>query len=106
VDEPPGELVPYEVAYSGLVRQRLNALLNRAAERGLGEVALAAVKEIHRRLRIYPQFGQPLLDLVKRPAQLWIGVVPPLVVYHGLDEESRTVLVASPIRPLPRSGLD
>jgi hypothetical protein len=71
----------------------------------LSAPVLQAVRQIDERLRIYPQFGQPLRDLVLEPLQLWIGVVPPLVVQYILDEERRVVMVVVPILPLPRSGL-
>ncbi len=96
---------PYRVSYSELVRQELRDLLARASARGLGRDALTAVKEIDRRLRIYPQFGQPLQDLQQRPAQLWVGTVPSLVVRYVLDEANRQVTVVVPISPLPGLGL-
>ena len=98
------EPVPYRVAYSGRVRAELSRLGARAKATGLAAPFIAAVKEIDHRLRIYPQFGQPLCDLKLEPAQLWIGVVPPLVVRYSLDEERRLVMVAFPFLPLPRSG--
>jgi hypothetical protein len=63
------------------------------------------VKEIDTRLRSYPQFGQPLQDLLLEPGQAWIGTVPPLVVKYVLDEEKRQVTVVVPLSPLPESGL-
>src|SRR2546422_6065580 len=105
MSEPTSPL-PYRVAYSGRVRHKLQTLVARAKARGLGQQLLAAVKEIDHHLRIYPQFGQPLRDLKLEPAQLWIGVVPPLVVHYVLDEERRVVMVPVPIVPLPRSGLE
>jgi hypothetical protein len=97
--------VPYHVYYSQRVREELVALAARAREVGLGSRVLAAAREIDRRLQLYPQFGQPLRDLSVKPAQLWIGVVPPLVVQYVLDEEKRLVMVVLPFRPLTRSGL-
>ena len=58
------------------------------------------VRPHHARLRIYPQFGQPLQDLFAHPAQSWIGVVPPLVVKYIVDESRRQVIVSYPIKPL------
>jgi hypothetical protein len=87
------------------VRNELKALLARARAHGLGPQVLAAVKEIDRRLQIYPQFGQPLRSLALEPAQLWIGVVEPLTVQYVLDEERHLVMVVVPLRPLPTSGL-
>jgi hypothetical protein len=104
VSELPDEPVPYQVVYSELVRTELRPLMVRARQRGLGQQVLAALKEIDRRLRIYPQFGQPLRDLVLEPAQLWIGVVPPLVVQYVLDEERRLVMVAGAHRAAVQVG--
>ena len=83
----------------------MRALVARARDRGLGSHVLAAVREPDRRLRVYPQFGQPLRDLRLEPAQVWIAVVPPLTVQYVLDEERRSVFVVTPIVPLPESGL-
>ncbi len=66
---------------------------------------VGALRELERRLRIYPQFGQPLWDLSVRPARLWIGVVSPLVLHYVVDEDRRVVMVASPPRPLPHTGI-
>ena len=62
--ESPDELVLYRVVYSERVRIALSKLLMLARNHGLGIQVLEAVKEMDRRLHIYPQFGQPLRDLV------------------------------------------
>ena len=105
MSEPSSGPAPYQVAYSGWVKDELRALGARATARGLGSQFLAALKEIDQRLKVYPQFGEPLRDLELEPAQLWIGVIAPLVVQYVLDEERRLVMVSVPILPLPRSGL-
>jgi hypothetical protein len=97
---------PYRVTYTEHVRRELRNLIARAKKRGLGDQVIAAVRQIDERLRVYPQFGQPLRDLELKPAQLWIGVVPPLVVHYLLDEESRLVIVGAPITPITNSGID
>lgn len=51
--------VPYRVAYSESIRQRLLALADVASERGDGAAFVAAVKEFHRLLCLYLQFGEP-----------------------------------------------
>jgi len=83
----------------------LRDLVLRAREVGQGEQVLAAIREIDSRLQIYPQFGQPLRDLSAESAQLWIGVVSPLVVQYVLDEAHRQVMIVHPLMALPRSGL-
>jgi hypothetical protein len=86
--------VAYRVVYSQRVRQRLLALAEVARERGEGEAFLAALKEFHSRLCLYPQFGEPLLDLTQEPGQVWLGIVRPLAMRHGVFEERRLVMVA------------
>ena len=97
MDDP---LIPYEVSYSGRVREAIVPLVTHARASGRDREVLAALREIDRRLRIYPQFGQPLRDLSVPPAQLWIGVVPPLVVRYVLDESRRLVMVVRPFQLL------
>jgi hypothetical protein len=105
MSEPLSPPPLYQVSYSERVRQELLRLARQARAHGLGAEFLAAVREIDRRLHLYPQFGQPLRDLELEPAQLWIGVVLPLVVRYDLDERRRLVLVVSPpFLMLPRTG--
>jgi hypothetical protein len=75
-----------------------------ANNEGRGAELLNALKEIQRILQLYPQFGQPLRDLQLKPAQLWIGTVPPLVVEYFLDEQRRLVMVSKPMRLINRPG--
>jgi hypothetical protein len=103
--EPSGKPEPYRVIYSEQVRIELQKLVVWAKARGLGPLLLKALQDLDKRLHIYPQFGQPLQELILKPAQRWIGVVPPLVVHYVLNEERRLVFVAVPLKPLPRSGL-
>jgi hypothetical protein len=86
---------PYRVVYSERVRQRLLTLADVARERGDGEAFLAALREFDRRLRLYPQFGEPLTDLTREPGQVWIGTVRPLVMRYGVFDERRVVMVAA-----------
>lgn len=104
--ESTNDPIPYRVSYSERVRNELKGLFTRAKQGGLGPQFLAALKEIDRRLHIYPQFGEPLRDLKLKPLQRWIGVVPPLVVQYCVDDDKRLVMVGVPIQPLPNSGLD
>ena len=97
------EPVPYRVVYSERVRQRLLALADIARERGDGEAFLAALKEFHRRLCLYPQFGEPLIDLKREPGQVWLGTVRPLVLRYGVFDERRVVMVTEIPVLLPKS---
>ncbi len=95
--------VPYRVVYSERVRQRLLVLADIARERGDGEAFLAALKEFHRRLCLYPQFGEPLTDLTLELGQVWIGTVRPLAMRYGVFDERRVVMVAALPVLLPKS---
>ena len=86
--------MPYGVSYSERVRRRLLALADVARQRGDAEDFLAALKEFHRRLCMYPQFGEPLVDLTQEPGQIWIGIVHPLAMRYGVFDDRRIVLVA------------
>ena len=95
----------YRVSYSGRVLYAIKELILRARQLGIAPQVLAAVREIDRRLQLYPQFGQPLQDLSISNAQIWIGVVPPLVVHYVIDEDRRQVMVLQPPSPFSNSGL-
>jgi hypothetical protein len=101
VTEP---VAPYRVVYSERVRQRLKALAGEAAQRGDGEQFAAALKEFHRRLCIYPQFGDPLLDLTAEPGQIYNGIIRPLAMRYGIYEDRRLVVVAALPVLLPMRG--
>ncbi len=96
--------VPYKVSYSERVREELRGLLEKAQAAGRGKEYLEAAKEIAARLRIYPQFGDPLLDLTHETGKVWIATVGPLVVRYAIYEDLRLVIVATPIRELPKAG--
>jgi hypothetical protein len=96
---------PYRVVYSERVRKALRGLIARAHEKGLGSQALGAAKEIDRRLRLYPQFGEPLVDLMQESGQVRLGTVGPLVVRYAVYEERRLVVVVRPILPMRGSEL-
>jgi hypothetical protein len=97
------EPVPYRVVYSERVRQRLLALADVARDRGDGHAFVAAVKEIHRRLCLYPQFGEPLFDLTREAGQVWLGIVRPLSMRYGVLDDRRVVMVSELPVLLPKS---
>ena len=84
------------MSYSDHVRNELRALLERARAVGHGKEYLEAATEMASRLRIYPQFGEPLLDLTHRPGTIWIGTIGPLVVGYVIYEALRLVVAATP----------
>jgi len=65
-----------------------------ARQRGDAEEFLAALREFHNRLCVYPQFGEPLADLTQESGQIWIGIVHPLAMRYGVFDERRVVMVA------------
>jgi len=82
----------------------LQELAGVAQDRGDGEAFLAALREFYRRLQVYPQFGDPLVDLRQEAGQIRIGIVPPLAMRYGVLEERRQVLVAALPVLLPKSS--
>jgi hypothetical protein len=90
------------VVYSEHVRQRLKALANEATLRGDGAAFASALKEFHRRLQIYPQFGDPLVDLTHEQGQIRNGIIRPLAMRYGVLEQRRTVMVAASPVLLPK----
>jgi hypothetical protein len=91
-ESPPAR---YRVIFSQRVRQRLLELADAARQRGDGLQFVAAVKEFERRLRVYPQFGDPLWDLQQHEGQIRLGIVPPLAMRYGVLEGSKQVLVVA-----------
>lgn len=87
--DPP---VPYTVEYSSFVLQHLRLLAREAATRGDGPAFTAALREFHRRLKLFPQFGDPILDLSVEEGQIRLGIIRPLAMRYGVYEERRLVL--------------
>jgi hypothetical protein len=95
--------LPYRVVYSERVRERVLRLADVARERGDSEAFIGALRELHRRLSIYPQFGEPLMDLTHESGQVWIGIVPPIAMRYGVIDERRIVMVAALPVLMPKS---
>lgn len=98
----------YVVTYSGRVIARLREMVVRNPAHAAQ--ILTAIQELDRRLRIYPQFGQPLQDLAVERAQLWVAIVSPLIVHYVLVEgddtgRGRQVMVVRPPTVLPGLGI-
>jgi hypothetical protein len=98
------EFRPYQVSISGWVYARLLELSDAAQERGDGAAFLAALREFQRRLRVYPQFGDPLADLKGERGQIRLGIIPPLAMRYGVLEDRRLVFVAARPVLLSRSN--
>ena len=95
----------YDLVVSGRVYEQLLELVDAAKVRRDGEACLAALAEFRRRLRLYPQFGDPLADLVVADGQVRLGAVAPLSMRYGVLESRREVLVtALPVLLSRRAG--
>lgn len=94
---------PYKVVYAERVLRRLLALAEVARDRGDGEAFVFAVKEFHRRLSVYPQFGDPLIDLKKEPGQVWIGTIRPISMRYAVLDTRRLVMVGALPVLLPKA---
>lgn len=97
-DRPPR----YRVSVSTWVRQWLSELADVARARGDGAEFVAALREFDRRLQIYPQFGDPLVDLSQEEGQIRLGIVPPLAMRYGVLEDHRLVFLAARPVLLPK----
>jgi len=95
---------PYRVNLSGRVYDKVKVLSAEAKERGDGEAFLTSLREFYRRLQIYPQFGDPLVDLQEQVGQIRIGIVPPLAMRYIVLEERRQVFVAALPVLLPKTS--
>jgi hypothetical protein len=100
VSEAP---IPYSVSYSGLVRGEVRRLIAAAPTPQRARAILAAFKELDRLLHVYPQFGEPLLDL-QEPGQLRVVTIDPVVIRYAIYEERRLVIVTTPPILLPMSS--
>jgi hypothetical protein len=101
--EPPA---PYRLVYSGAVKSRLRELSDEAFARGDGPAFSAALKEFDRRLRLYPQFGDQQLDLTEGGGQIRVGIIRPLCMRYGVNEERRIVFCTAPPVLLPMDKAD
>ena len=82
----------YAISCSPRVRERLIELSRVSHERGDGAAFLAALVQFEARLRVYPQFGDPLADLGSVGGAIRIGVIRPLSMRYAVVEERRLVL--------------
>jgi hypothetical protein len=96
----------YRVIPSGRVSAEAKALFKRAADVGRGPQILDAIKEAHRILSVYPQFGEPLKDLNVFGSTIYTLAVPPLVIEYIIDETARVVFIGVPFKVLSNSGFE
>ncbi|HBI43495.1 MAG TPA: hypothetical protein DDY78_11660 [Planctomycetales bacterium] len=97
---------PYEIIYLGNQGSLLRTYGARAAERGILEAYVAAVKSIQRHLKTDPlEWGDPQNRLRHLRLLLCHGIQSPLHAYYAVDEKRRIVYVQE-IKALPGRGLD
>jgi hypothetical protein len=88
------------------VNAAAKSLMKRAIAAGRGQQVLAALKELHRILTIYPQYGEPTRDLRTVGQTIYTLCVPPLFVEYAIDEEERIVYIGVPFKVLPYTGIE
>ncbi len=69
--------IPYRVSYSGLILAEVRRLIAAAETGERAELILAAFKELDRVLRIYPQFGEPEINLPHEDGVRYRAIMPP-----------------------------
>ena len=94
---------PYDVTISRWVSDKIREFAVEAKQRGDGEAFLGALREFYYRLRIYPQFGDPLIDLQEQVGHIRIGIVPPLSMRYAVLEEHRQVFSGALPVLMPKS---
>jgi hypothetical protein len=95
---------PYRVVYSESVRNALKDLCARAAQKGLVQNVLAALRTIDTRLHSDPHlFGEPKYHYRALKLELRIAIEPPLVVHYTVHAEQPLVFVKA-IQSLPGQG--
>ena len=96
----------YKVVYSEYQIRMIRELGETAADRGLGDAYVEAVKFIHNRMSTDPLvWGDPQNWLRHLRLTLYHGTYDPLHVFYAVDEQRRIVYVRE-IKPLPGRGLD
>ena len=102
--ENPEPVAHYQVVCSGRVLEGLRQLLLDASARAIGQQVRDAVREIHRRLTIYPQFGEARRDLTIDGQTEWTACHNGVAVRYVIDEANRAVYVVTPFVLLPNAA--
>jgi hypothetical protein len=92
-----------------VVERELDALEERATAAGAQQPFYDALDRIYEILRIYPQYGEVLRELTVAGASALTSrafAIAPLFIEYILDEPNRRVIIATPLRALPRSGFE
>jgi hypothetical protein len=101
VSTPTPEAQTYRVVFSVLAQTALRELVEKAKARGCGGDALRALRTLDERLRIYPQFGEPIRDYPALDLTEYRGHVWQITLTYAVDEQRRIVHVAAAPKPLP-----
>lgn len=91
--DPP---VLYRLVMSDDVRHLLAELSGRAIARGDGKAFAAALQKLLATLAVYPQFGDPQIDLLLGGGQIRHAIIWPLSMRYGVNEEERLVFCTLP----------
>jgi hypothetical protein len=97
---------PYQVVVSADVRQRIRELHAQATARGDGPAFLAAVKKFMATLAVYPQFGDPIIDLTQGEGHIRVGIIRPISMRYGVHEGRRIVFCGALPTLLPMDRPD
>jgi hypothetical protein len=101
---PSGKEPRFRVIYSESVRQAFRTLHSRAVQHGLGEAVLAAAKAMNEQLGTDPRtFGDPNYSLQAMRLDVYVRVLPPLVVHYAVHKTKDLVIVRR-ILPAPGAG--
>jgi hypothetical protein len=101
VSTPSPEPQPYHVVYSVLAQTALYDLCQTAKARGYGADALRALKTIDERLKVYPQFGEPIRNYAALGVTEYRGHVWQITFTYAVDEQRRLVHVAAAPKAMP-----
>ena len=99
---PQSRPAEYTLSCSDRTRHDLLRLSRESRARGDGDEFLVALREFEYRLRVYPQFGDPLMDLAHIQGVVRVGLIGPLSMRYVVAEEDRLVLLSALPILMPR----
>src|SRR5262249_37632099 len=96
--------LPFQVIYSESVRNALINLSRKAAEKGLQQNFLSALRAIDNQLHLGPrQYGEPKFRYRPLKLEFRLAIDRPLIVHSPVHDEHPLVFVKS-VRSLPGQG--
>jgi hypothetical protein len=85
---------PYKVVWSQQTREQVHRWANKAADLGMRDQYLAALRAILQKMADQPlTWGDPLYRLHQLGLVVYRGLYPPLRVHYAADESRRIVYV-------------